>query len=342
MEYKSFRSFSNNGRDAGLSNQCMLISILDHLKNTNSTYLSINVRQFRKLFKIQTSAWGEDNEFNIENIEQVKIIKSITGHFRLNINIRYINRRGTELWLGLPQQIIDIPHIADYETIEIVAYGNHFELLKTDGKYENIPKSQSDKIKIHDCRKFETEVKTFQEFTGISTTPEKLKLDNLYCLRKNEEQEQNIYDSTSRLIKSSSSTTKIKSQIKNELINIDEEKMRSESIQENIIKYKELLEKERILFSQKKESHMSNEYERITKFGNYKEYSYIYQCKNILTKIITFRLNDLKLKVDKSELGDKYDLYNDLIIFNSTKDHKFDKKYLKYKSKYLLLKKNII
>jgi hypothetical protein len=45
-----FESFHNTGSEGSLSNQCMLISILDHLRNTQpEIYSNMTVRDFRKI-----------------------------------------------------------------------------------------------------------------------------------------------------------------------------------------------------------------------------------------------------------------------------------------------------
>jgi hypothetical protein len=150
---EDFVTYRNNGSEGGLTNQCMLISILDHLRNISHSDLTdygINtVADFRTRLNITQEQWGEHSEFCISNMEKFIILKAISENYKINIYIRYFNRdnsTGRE-WIGLPHIIPGLRHNADWTDIYIVSYGWHFELLDQPELYNKLNENQTRKKK---------------------------------------------------------------------------------------------------------------------------------------------------------------------------------------------------
>ena len=143
---KEFYSIQNNGTDNQEYhyNQCMLISILDHLRYVRRSHIGFNINMFRIQQNININNWINNDIFNVTNSNQIQIIQNIMNNFRLNIYIRYMNIRNGETFLGLRQTIPGVRYNNEYENIDIIAYGNHFELLVP----YNLVASMQNNIKI--------------------------------------------------------------------------------------------------------------------------------------------------------------------------------------------------
>ena len=66
-----FMTIGNNGTDNvdGYSNQCMLISILDHLRNTRALHEHPkleNIKSFRNFLGLDSRHWPENVEYDYE------------------------------------------------------------------------------------------------------------------------------------------------------------------------------------------------------------------------------------------------------------------------------------
>lgn len=90
---KEFYSIQNNGTDNQQDhyNQCMLISILDHLRYVRRSHINSNINMFRRQQNITNNNWSIHDIFNVTNHNQIQVIQNIMNKCKLNIHIRYMN-----------------------------------------------------------------------------------------------------------------------------------------------------------------------------------------------------------------------------------------------------------
>jgi hypothetical protein len=193
MENNFITEFSvihNSGSaDNVFTNQCMLISIYDHLRYfTNINFDNFTV--FRQQNNISPEVWGINSEFNITNITQKNILNNLCNKYQLNIYIRYLNTKNNVRYLGNKQTIFGINYNNNYTDIEIVAYGRHFELLINETqqcllKNKVLPEDHTCDTLIQKLQKNNKNSK--QELEYINSIYEKIKQNNKKILSiKNE------------------------------------------------------------------------------------------------------------------------------------------------------------
>jgi len=125
------KTINNNGTDGihDHSNQCMLISILDYLRHiSHQVPENTTIDTFRRNENINNSNWEQHTEFNYENTSQMNILRRIADKYDLTLNIKYLNRnRGIE-YIGNVAYTIG----RGRQNINILAFGNHFQLIIDD------------------------------------------------------------------------------------------------------------------------------------------------------------------------------------------------------------------
>jgi hypothetical protein len=185
-----FSVIHNSGAaDNQFTNQCMLISIYDHLQYfANIKFDSFTV--FRQQNNITPEVWGINSEFNITNITHKNILNNLCNKYQLNIYIRYLNTKNNVRFLGNKQPIFGISYNNNYTNIEIVAYGRHFELLINETqrhilKNKVVPEEHTCDTLIQKLQKNNKNSK--QELEYINSIYEKIKQNNIKILNiKNE------------------------------------------------------------------------------------------------------------------------------------------------------------
>jgi len=145
---KNFNTIKNNGTDGtAASNQCMLISILDHLRKTGGISKAINIIRFRgnEILKIKKSEWSENEDFDTnKGNRQINVLRRITRKYNINLRIQQVVNTngnctlGSEIpiqWTEVDSEGNTIMHTLDdiqrAHIVRIVQTQNpdHFELL---------------------------------------------------------------------------------------------------------------------------------------------------------------------------------------------------------------------
>ena len=123
---KSFKSFSNDGCIEGYCNQCFWISILQYLKLQRN--IDINIEEFHmtasNMYQININNLKSNFDYECHADAAVNLAKI----YNLKIEIYYANYTEKTRWIniGNPAYIFG----KGKNVVRIVAFGNHFELIK--------------------------------------------------------------------------------------------------------------------------------------------------------------------------------------------------------------------
>ena len=121
---------TNTGRDGEFSNQCMLLSIIDHLKWKKNGDKKITLKSFRDdLSKIVdfNKNWLPTEEFNFGKQVCKDAITHISEKYKINIWIHVATNPSENEYKLTKYKLYE--HNPTYNDIDIISLGYHFNLL---------------------------------------------------------------------------------------------------------------------------------------------------------------------------------------------------------------------
>jgi hypothetical protein len=170
---KDFKTFANDGTDCtSFSNQCMLISILDHLRNKGE--FTGTIYEFIDINRITEEEWRSTEDFDTDKGKrQISVLQRICQRYNINLRIKYTSFDTETRRYYLSEEQLIVGNISgdyefdDWESLandleftlqdivgapEIIivksSNPNHFELFYNQILYESdLPQEQ--RIKIH-------------------------------------------------------------------------------------------------------------------------------------------------------------------------------------------------